>query len=389
MEQNGLKSDEGLRLEELSLKLRDAESKLSSARKEIMTHQNMLEQSQNQYFVLQKKYDKAKQLVREFQQRELDMIHREDFYQQLLQEKDTEYNSLVKNLKDRIISLEQELLETQKKAGIPIGLPYDNLSTKQSPQLSRKQPPRPTKLETLETQLSDTEISDASPDDDKTATVERKLPIKEEFDKAVPPHELLDISANKSKAELANRGALANRQLPSGKKGSLSNSSSDYGLDESCNSGDELSEALFVQCSDVETKYKSSSVVRPSSLNTSAVYSQNSVHEYVQNTQYIVQNAEYSQVHKPVSTNAIYARVQKESAFVQQSSPDPWTGASTKGCNLGMGPPPSLAEQLKQVTLLPYSHIFFLIQHKHYNKKTFMRAGIGRKRETYGKRQRN
>lgn len=348
MEQNGLNTDEGLRLEELGLKLRDAESKLSSARKEIMTHQNMLEQSQNQYFVLQKKYDKAKQLVREFQQRELDMIHREDFYQQLLQEKDTEYNSLVKNLKDRIISLEQELLETQRKAGIPVGLPYDNLITKQSPQMSRKQPPKPTKLETLETQLSDTEISDASPDDDKTATVERKLPIKEEFDKAVPPHELLDISANKSKAELANRGALANRQLPSGKKGSLSNSSSDYGLDESCNSGDELSEGLFVRCSDVETKYKSSSVVRPSSLNTSAVYSQNSVHEYVQNTQYIVQNAEYSRVHKPVSTNAIYARVQKESAFVQQSSPDPWTGAS-KGCNLGMGPPPSLAEQLKQV----------------------------------------
>jgi len=59
----------------------------------------------------------------------------------------------------------------------------------------------------------------------------------------VPPHELLDITATKSKAELATRGSLANRQLPSGtKKGSLSNSSSDYGLDESYNSADELTD---------------------------------------------------------------------------------------------------------------------------------------------------
>lgn len=53
------------------------------------------------------------------------------------------------------------------------------------------------------------------------------MPVKEEFDRAVPPHELLDVSANKSKAELATRGGLANRQLPTGKRsGGLSNSSS-------------------------------------------------------------------------------------------------------------------------------------------------------------------
>lgn len=337
MEQNGLKIEESEKLEETAFKLKETENKLISTKKEISTYQNMLEQSQNQYSVLEKKYNKAKQLVREFQQRELDLMQREDFYQQLLQEKDTEYNSLVKNLKDRIISLEQELLETQRKAGIPVGLPYDNM-TRQSPQMVRRQPPKPAKLETLETDLSDTEISDASPDDDKTATVERKLPIKEEFDKAVPPHELLDISANKSRAELANRGALANRQLPSGKKGSLSNSSSDYGLDESCNSGDELNDNMFVLGSETEnSKYN---VIRPASLNTA-------VHE--QNSHYIIQNTEYSQVHKPqqsMGTNVIYAKVQKDSTFVQHTSPDPWLGG-TKG--LGLGPPSSLAEQLKQV----------------------------------------
>lgn len=211
MEQNGVKPDDSEKFEQASQKLKDTERRLLTAKKEIQTYQNMLEQSQIQYQALEKKYNRAKHLVREFQQRELDMLHREDFYQQLLQEKDTEYNSLVKTLKDRVIALEQDLLDTQRKAGLPMVLPYDNINIKQlTPQMSRRQPPKPL-FKQLQSDLSDTEMSDASPDDDKTATVERKLPIKEEFDRAVPPHELLDISASKSKAELANRGALANR----------------------------------------------------------------------------------------------------------------------------------------------------------------------------------
>ncbi|KAK9704042.1 SAM domain (Sterile alpha motif) [Popillia japonica] len=352
MEQNGMKSDESEKLEQTNQKLKETERSLSASRKEIITYQNMLEQSQNQYLTLEKKYNRAKQLVREIQQRELDMIHREDFYQQLLQEKDTEYNALVKNLKDRIIALEQDLLDTQRKAGVPIGLPYDSITLKQlTPQMTRRQPPKPI-LEVLDTDFSDTEISDTSPcDEDKTATVERKLPIKEELDSAVPPHELLDISANKSKAELANRGALANRQLPSSKKGSLSNSSSDCGLDESYNSADELSEPVVQQQHDQQKN----SLVRPSSLNTSSHYaqytSQQGQYSSQTSAQYTVQNAQYS-THSTYSgqsqsTNVIYARVQKESSLGQQGSPDPWSG--NKPINMGMGPPASLAEQLKQV----------------------------------------
>ena len=42
--------------------------------------------------------------------------------------------------------------------------------------------------------------------------------MKEELDEAVPPHELLDVSASRAKGELASRGGLANRHLPSLKK---------------------------------------------------------------------------------------------------------------------------------------------------------------------------
>ncbi|XP_032598694.1 uncharacterized protein LOC6556740 isoform X9 [Drosophila grimshawi] len=187
----------------LSERLRQSERELGNIKKEAANLQNMLQQSQAQYMALDKKYNKAKRLVREYQQRELDMCHREEFYQQLLQEKDTEYNALVKKLKDRVINLEHELQETQRKAGFPVGLPYDSATLKLTPQMMRKTPPKPL-FHKLETELSDTEISDLSPDGDgvKTATVERKVPVKDELDAAVPQHELLDNSVNKTKIEL-------------------------------------------------------------------------------------------------------------------------------------------------------------------------------------------
>ncbi|CAG9854132.1 unnamed protein product [Phyllotreta striolata] len=358
MEQNGMKPDDSEKFEQASQKLKETERGLITAKKEIQTYQNMLEQSQIQYQALEKKYNRAKHLVREFQQRELDMLHREDFYQQLLQEKDTEYNSLVKTLKDRIIALEQDLLDTQRKAGLPMALPYDNINIKQlTPQMSRRQPPKPL-FKSLQSDLSDTEISDASPDDDKTATVERKLPIKEEFDRAVPPHELLDISASKSKAELANRGALANRQLPSVKKGSLSNSSSDYGLDESYNSSDEVTDSVFAQVAEIKQKLNQG-LTRPTSFTNAATQQfaqtqHTSQQQLNQNSQYTVQ---YTQVQKSnqyvtnqnsvQTSNVVYASIQKEK--FQQPSPDPWSNSANKNSSSAGCPPPTLKEQLKQV----------------------------------------
>jgi neurabin len=354
IEQNGIKPDDSEKLEQANQKLKDTERILVTTKKEIRTYQNMLEQSQTQYAAMEKKYARAKQLLREFQQRELDMIHREDFYQQLLQEKDTEYNALVKNLKDRIIILEEDLLETRRRAGLPAILPYDNLNLKQlTPPITRRNPPKPP-FHLLEADLSDTEISDPSPDDDKTATVERKLPLKEELDRVVPQHELLDISANKSKAELANRGALANRQLPTSKKGSLSNSSSsDYGLDDSCNSGDEVN-GLGHTPQQNDCQFSKEKNSKPNSLYSQ--YTRYQLQSNVQNSQYSVQS---TQVQKPSSASqnnrihptALYAKVQKDSSQLVNENRDSWltSGMSKTGIASGIGPPASLAEQLKQV----------------------------------------
>uniref|UniRef100_A0A182TCQ9 SAM domain-containing protein n=1 Tax=Anopheles maculatus TaxID=74869 RepID=A0A182TCQ9_9DIPT len=107
--------------------------------------------------------------------------------------------------------------------------------------MSRRQPPKPV-FQKLETDLSDTEFSDLSPDgegeDGKTATVERKVPPStkdDDLDVAVPQHELLDNSLNKGKSDLVARGGLAKRNLPG--KRSHSNSGSDCALDESDEEG--------------------------------------------------------------------------------------------------------------------------------------------------------
>lgn len=219
----------------LADRIKQTERELANIKKEANNYQNMLQQSQAQYVALEKKYGRVKKILREYQHRERDMIQFQEYYVQHLQEKDTEYNALVKKLKDRVIHLEQELQETQRKAGFPVILPYDSTSLKLTPQMSRKQPPKPV-FQKLEAELSDTEFSDLSPDgegDGKTATVERKLPTQkdDELDTAIPQHELLDNSLNKGKSDLVARGGLAKRSLP-GKK-SHSNSGSDCALDES------------------------------------------------------------------------------------------------------------------------------------------------------------
>lgn len=215
-------------LDELSHNLRGAEQELLQNRQE-------LESMKAQYAQLDKKYAKAKKYIKEFRKREQEFIQQEEYHLQQLQEKDQEYNALVKALKDRIILLEQTLNDTQRKAGLPLELPYSTPLKQLTPLLRRLPAERPKFLQVSSLEMSDSEASDGelpfpfSPDDtdedsNKRATVERK-PIREElFDKAVPHTELLDTSAAKAKAELANKGSLANRQPPSSKKSTGSSS---------------------------------------------------------------------------------------------------------------------------------------------------------------------
>lgn len=346
----------------LAERLRQTEKDLTAIRKEALNYQNMLQLSQAQFTTLERKYSKAKRLVREFQQREADMVHQEEFYIQLLQEKDNEYNSLVKSLKDRVIHLEQELQDTQRKAGLPIALPYDGAVLRLTPQMTRKTPPK--RFQKLESGLSDTEISDLSPepeDDDKTATVERKVPVKDELDTAVPQHELLDTSASKSKSDLASRGA--KRQLP-GKK-SLSNSSSDCALNESEDEG--ATESSYLE-NGHNGHYAVANVThkRVENVTTSPLYAQvhkerdstrsNESHNGNSNT-HLIGHSTIPNIYKNTSENATYNNDINSSYDSILGSNDKLSDAGQTADNwmypsrrrIHKPPPSSFTEQLNQV----------------------------------------
>ncbi|KAL6254933.1 hypothetical protein P5V15_014275 [Pogonomyrmex californicus] len=331
LENSGAGSEEyAAKLRESGLRLHESERALGTARQDLLTAREMLSQATTQNAALQQKYARARRAARELR---TDIAARDEFYQQLLQEKDTEYNALVKSLKDRVITLEVELTETQRRFGLPIRLPYDNATARiVTPQLSRRQLPPPPSSTSC--QLSDTETSDlSSPDDgDKTATVERKLPlplpVKEELDRAVPAHRLLDNSAGKSKAELASRGGLANRQLPR-RSGGLSNSSSDYGLDESGDNTDDDSSSKITS----QDSSRSPNDLTSKQSNLSSYSSTSSISSLKGKSHMDSIHPTTIRQHSTISSQV--------RAMTEQSWPQ-----SQKTLT---GPPASLAEQLKQV----------------------------------------
>lgn len=96
-----------------------------------------------------------------------------------------------------------------------------------------------------------------------------------------------------------------------------------------------------------ESLYSVTQPVRPSSLST-AQYTTSHQHSTVQ---YKTQHSHYQ---PNANVQALYARVQKDTSNTNhhQPSPDPWAGAVRP--SKGLGPPSSLAEQLKQVNINLY-----------------------------------
>ncbi len=174
---------------------------------------------------LQRKYNHAKRIIAELKRHE-------QFLAVQLRERDHEYNSHLRLLRDRVARLEKELATTQRVAGIPVRLPDypfgeggSSLAKDLSPPELLKQPPvsngsipvnrtvqatpftlPPPPVQIIPQDLSmDGDISEA---DDSSLRCD-------DLDSAVPFHQLLDVSAGRSKAELGRSGALGGRHKPS------------------------------------------------------------------------------------------------------------------------------------------------------------------------------
>ncbi|XP_061183591.1 neurabin-1-like isoform X5 [Saccostrea echinata] len=204
--------------EQMAHRLRDMEKKLESNRKEINHYQDLLEGSQGQYIALErkmkgefagleKKYHKAKKLIKDYQQREKDFIQERESLLQQQAEKNQQYDDLVKSLKDRIFELEKELGEVQKVAGLPVLVP----SSQQPLPSPTIQPKLVQKVEASPLNESISSSSDASPSNRTENGLDDDSSSVDSFRDAVPHTSLLDTSANRDKGQLAAAGNRARR----------------------------------------------------------------------------------------------------------------------------------------------------------------------------------
>ncbi|XP_043192403.1 uncharacterized protein LOC122365332 isoform X1 [Amphibalanus amphitrite] len=208
--------EERRQLSEALERLAPYEQGLEAARLEAANHHNSLLAQRQATEQLERKYQTAKRLIGELQRREQGLLQREE--RQMGRER--EYEQAVQQLHDRLQLLERQLADTQRDAGLPVQLPAAPPG-RWPPAVRRPSPPS-APLERLDTsELSDGETGPPPPAGHR----QRRPDTREELDRAVPPHELLDTSASRSRAQLASKGGLSQRHPPNLKR-NTSNSSS-------------------------------------------------------------------------------------------------------------------------------------------------------------------
>ncbi|XP_051928141.1 neurabin-1 isoform X1 [Hippocampus zosterae] len=79
-----------------------------------------LKEAQAQYQTLEKKYNKAKKLIKDFQQKEVEFIQKEDAERRRLEEAEKAHLAEIQGLQVRIATLESELLQLMKQNNIQV-----------------------------------------------------------------------------------------------------------------------------------------------------------------------------------------------------------------------------------------------------------------------------
>lgn len=207
-------------LDHVQSQLNESDLQLTAAQQELDKVQQTLEDTRAQYNLIEKKYHKAKKLIKGFQQRELAYAQKESTHFQQLQDKDHEYAVLVRMLKDRIVLLEHRLRDVQRAAGLPV-TQDDSLHEIFTDFVGKAKNQNSKRLSVLAQRLLfDSAEETTSPEYENVNAFNAKN-IHLDIDHNV---ELLDSSAAKQKAGLASQGSLANRQPPTMRRQSSASS---------------------------------------------------------------------------------------------------------------------------------------------------------------------
>uniref|UniRef100_W5ML76 Neurabin-1 n=1 Tax=Lepisosteus oculatus TaxID=7918 RepID=W5ML76_LEPOC len=93
-------------IEENKEKIKKIETYWLEAQTLCKTVNEHLKETQSQYDALEKKYNKAKKLLKDYQQKEIDFVKKEEDLKRALEDKEQEYQTQLQRLQDRIEALE-------------------------------------------------------------------------------------------------------------------------------------------------------------------------------------------------------------------------------------------------------------------------------------------
>ena len=96
-------------------KIAALEMELNDSQKKADKMQEILASTRVHYCQLESKYDQAKQLLKDYQEREKMLLEREESHVEQLREKDAHYSMLIEQLKKRIDDLESKMDQMTKK----------------------------------------------------------------------------------------------------------------------------------------------------------------------------------------------------------------------------------------------------------------------------------
>ncbi|XP_077128805.1 neurabin-1-like isoform X3 [Ranitomeya variabilis] len=177
-------------VEENKEKIKKLETYWLEAQALCKTVNEHLKETQEQYDTLEKKYTKAKKLLKDYQIKEIEFEKKELEQKELLKQKDRKHNEQMDLLYARITGLENKLCAYDQKLQV---IPNDEHKNEES---------------TLQTETAPAEV----PGSDASTLLESSI---SDFDACVGDIQRLDTSAHKAKAQLALQ---VKRQRPSRNK---------------------------------------------------------------------------------------------------------------------------------------------------------------------------
>ncbi|XP_015214422.2 neurabin-2 isoform X1 [Lepisosteus oculatus] len=198
-------------IEENKEKIKKIETYWLEAQTLCKTVNEHLKETQSQYDALEKKYNKAKKLLKDYQQKEIDFVKKEEDLKRALEDKEQEYQTQLQRLQDRIEALEArahpgEHSAAPSSSSVPGEEKPHGGSTGSAEDKHHDAGPR-------EEGLSTRESGDALRTPESLDTLLQ--PVHKALDEVVPETERLDTSAHRAKGQLALK---AKRQPPSRNK---------------------------------------------------------------------------------------------------------------------------------------------------------------------------